>query len=282
MQGQNSQGGTGRDDDDDAMSEQSDTTSSSASTTHSFPYERDKIVEAITNFYSLLTELFLPTSVLKLPPAGGWPNIWSGPATFHKTDLVMDLLRHLPYIANDGPTANSIHYKCNVVDYSTFGPPEFARADSEFESFAEAVDLPSEDAPHCFLLARGYESGGRNMILNTATGELLVDMIRYNVEYVGDLVQYLDGLKEEYRSLTIVPVLGEEARAENLSPEEEADESKVEDILKTEIRASEEPLWTDLDFRWARHLYRSHGWPGPDYKKNDALKAIEVYKARRE
>ncbi|KAF3007098.1 hypothetical protein E8E14_007652 [Neopestalotiopsis sp. 37M] len=262
VQGQNSQGGTGRDDDDDdAMSEQSDTTSSSASTTHSFPYERDKIVEAITNFYSLLTELFLPTSVLKLPPAGGWPNIWSGPATFHKTDLVMDLLRHLPYIANDGPTANSIHYKCNVVDYSTFGPSEFARADSEFESFAEAVDLPPEDAPHCFLLARGYESGGRNMILNTATGELLVDMIR---------------------SLTIVPVLGEEARAENLSPEEEADESKVEDILKTEIRASEESLWTDLDFRWVRHLYRKHGWPEPDYEKNDALKAIEVYKAGRE
>lgn len=64
------------------------------------PYDRDKAVAAVTEFYTFLTtHLHFDPSERKTPPPTRWPEIT--PARFSflgKTDTVIDLLKHLPYL----------------------------------------------------------------------------------------------------------------------------------------------------------------------------------------
>ena len=53
----------------------------------------------MTAFYQFLTTLvfYEPADIL-YPPPGGWPQIREKLAPWHKTDEVVELLRHLPYL----------------------------------------------------------------------------------------------------------------------------------------------------------------------------------------
>jgi hypothetical protein len=61
------------------------------------------MVEPIASFYATLTKFpYLPASDIMTPPATGWPQ--ADVANFRKlgkTDLVVEVLRHLPYIRVD-------------------------------------------------------------------------------------------------------------------------------------------------------------------------------------
>ncbi|CZR68625.1 uncharacterized protein PAC_18524 [Phialocephala subalpina] len=64
------------------------------------PLSRDEIVAIVTNFYTFLTTYpFLLPEHIKTPPASGWPSstvdIWR---KMGKSEAVLDLLAHLPYI----------------------------------------------------------------------------------------------------------------------------------------------------------------------------------------
>ncbi|KAH7092264.1 hypothetical protein FB567DRAFT_516871 [Paraphoma chrysanthemicola] len=63
-------------------------------------YSRDECVAAIRDYYDFLAKSFMDPLFIVEPPQNGWPDI-STDATNHlgKTEQVMDLLRHLPYIA---------------------------------------------------------------------------------------------------------------------------------------------------------------------------------------
>ena len=66
-------------------------------------YARDEVVKEVTSPSELLTGLHIPKSALKLPLAGGWPDINSERyAWLKKDDTVLDLMRHLPYIYREG------------------------------------------------------------------------------------------------------------------------------------------------------------------------------------
>ena len=62
------------------------------------------IVEPISSFYALLARFpYIPASDILTPPADGWPE--SDVANFRKlgkTDFVVEILKHLPYIRTDG------------------------------------------------------------------------------------------------------------------------------------------------------------------------------------
>jgi hypothetical protein len=82
---------------------------------------RDELIATITSFYTFLTSMYLPSSALKLPPPEGGHSIT--PETtrgLNKSALVVDLMRHLPYIddSRKGEMKTMIHYKSDVVDYS--------------------------------------------------------------------------------------------------------------------------------------------------------------------
>ena len=65
-------------------------------------YSRDKCVAVIRDFYEFLTSMFMDPTFIVEPPPGGWPSIDADAMReLGKTDEVVDLLRHLPYIANN-------------------------------------------------------------------------------------------------------------------------------------------------------------------------------------
>ncbi|KAF2036463.1 hypothetical protein EK21DRAFT_95744 [Setomelanomma holmii] len=64
-----------------------------------FPYSREKCVQAIHNYYKFLSELYLDDTLILEPPEDGWPSVTlRALQDLHKTDEVVALLRHLPYI----------------------------------------------------------------------------------------------------------------------------------------------------------------------------------------
>ena len=82
-------------------------------------YSRDETVKAILAFYQQLTKHpYLDETALKIPPASGWDNIdQEALRAIGKTDTVIDLLRHLPYL--DGRSDGYlIAYETVPVDFT--------------------------------------------------------------------------------------------------------------------------------------------------------------------
>jgi hypothetical protein len=202
-------------------------------------------------------------------------------ACLNKTGFVNDLLRHLPYITDDkyGEFITRIHYKCNVVDYSGFSPEQLSTMVDEFEWRAELIELEPDMYEHTILFADGYESGGRMMCLNTKTGQMIVEMLKYQTDAIKDVNEYLDGLMQSYKTLEMVPIPGEEDLTENLKQEGEVYEAGLMENCLAQTPDEEFP--TSLDARWVRHLYRKSGWPSPEYNKEEALAAIEAFRVSR-
>lgn len=62
-------------------------------------YDRDSIVAEITSFYKLLSAFYIPADAIIYPPPDGWPEVTPKNYSFlEKTDAVIDLIRHLPFI----------------------------------------------------------------------------------------------------------------------------------------------------------------------------------------
>jgi len=70
------------------------------------PYSRSDTIAAIGDFYKFLTEVYLKDLRVIHPPTEGWPSIVDADPTllesFGKSDEVMSLLAHLPYIHSPG------------------------------------------------------------------------------------------------------------------------------------------------------------------------------------
>lgn len=65
-------------------------------------YSRDATIAAFRDYYQFLTKLYLPESAIDEPPPEGWPTTTTeSKRDLGKTDEVIELLRHLPYIPQD-------------------------------------------------------------------------------------------------------------------------------------------------------------------------------------
>ncbi|KAF3770636.1 hypothetical protein M406DRAFT_224494, partial [Cryphonectria parasitica EP155] len=85
----------------------------------------EHLVAPFRDYYTFLTTLYLPEAALKHPPKGGWPNITRETCSgFGKTDMVIDVLRHLPYI-EEHRNLHSVDFNCDVLDYSTATGEDF-------------------------------------------------------------------------------------------------------------------------------------------------------------
>ncbi|KAG9546555.1 hypothetical protein KCU77_g15824, partial [Aureobasidium melanogenum] len=83
-------------------------------------YDRDIAVEAIRSYYKFLTTIpAIQTSDVLEPPTGGWPNITTTSlAALGKDEIVVDLLRYLPYIRRTHSGNENISYDTVVINYS--------------------------------------------------------------------------------------------------------------------------------------------------------------------
>ncbi|KAK1838610.1 hypothetical protein CCHR01_18767 [Colletotrichum chrysophilum] len=61
-------------------------------------YSEATTVAAVTDFYAFLTKMYLPESAIVHPPPGGWPTLTSDLSELGKSDEVLSLLAHLPYV----------------------------------------------------------------------------------------------------------------------------------------------------------------------------------------
>ncbi|OTB06618.1 hypothetical protein M426DRAFT_9396 [Hypoxylon sp. CI-4A] len=256
------------------------------------PYTRDEYIATINDFYTLLTRLHVPKEALIHPPQDGWPNITAeaGSST-GRSEFVLDLLKHLPYIAGGVEAGVDIHYKCNVVDYSTRFPRDLE--DSVMASIiwdGEEAYYPDEDAedrwaskempPYTFVLAEGHESYGRALFLDTKRGKVIEEMVRAGLAGVWDVVEYFADLRNSYLTLQMMPVLGYETVINARGLDDDGEEEVPTPVReKTEL----DDFFPNVrDVYWIRHIYRSHGWPGPEFRREAALRRAQKYLLFRE
>ncbi|KAG9517115.1 hypothetical protein KCU93_g8861, partial [Aureobasidium melanogenum] len=120
-------------------------------------YSRDETVNAILAFYQqLIKHPYLDETALKIPPASGWDTIDAEALrAIGKTDTVVDLLRHLPYLDGRGDGY--------LVAYETI-PVDFTIVSTAMTE--EVYPIPG----HCVYLAGGLGREGYRLILDTERG----------------------------------------------------------------------------------------------------------------
>lgn len=228
-------------------------------------YTPEELAAVFLDFYQFLTTLHYKPENLKVPPPEGWGDKVH---THGKSDLAVEVLRRLPYFNSDETTA--IHYKSSLLDYTTLPHDYFA--DSWMDTADDYYDFMREgravDPTDIVFIATGYESGGRQFLLDVNRGEVSVDVIRCEIFAGVDVNEFFDTLKEEYRSLRVIPYEGcVSMEAENVS---ECDE----EITEAEVCAQSEYWWSELDAQYVRQMYRSYGWPDA-FRREEAFKAME-------
>ncbi|KZM26876.1 uncharacterized protein EKO05_0011417 [Ascochyta rabiei] len=279
---------------------------------------RDQLVTIIGDYYKFLTTFYIPSSALKFPPPGGWPNIT--PETtkdFPRSPIVVDPLRHLPYIdeKESGNMITHIHYKCNVVDYSTVKPDQWGHEDFQLgaSSIIEWIeelrgddlneDYDDDDEGYLWyrdesrdkdfdkeenwwngddpeeiklenmvVLADGYESGGRCLVLDVFKGNIHEDMTSCNLLSEVPVEQFFARLKTKLENLEMVPVPGKKGYEGDMYGD-------VQGV--PEVDVLDEPLVEGDPAQQYKRIYRSFGWPGEMYRKEEALVAISAHIQRR-
>ncbi|KAG9850865.1 hypothetical protein KCU98_g7053, partial [Aureobasidium melanogenum] len=83
-------------------------------------YDRDVAVEAIRSYYKFLTTIpAIQASNILEPPTDGWPSLTTKSlAALGKDEVVIDLLRHLPYVGRTHSGNENISYDTVVINYS--------------------------------------------------------------------------------------------------------------------------------------------------------------------
>jgi hypothetical protein len=279
---------------------------------------RDELVVIIGSYYKFLTKFYIPSEALKFPPPGGWPNITSETTKrFPRSPIVVDLIKHLPYIdaKYSRNMVTHIHCQCDVVDYSTVEPSEWDHED--FQSGAGTIEQwigemkQSKKNHHIYdndeegylwyqdeerdkhldkqenwwdgddpediklenmiVLANGYESGGRTLVLDVFKGNIYEDILRCNMLSEVEVEDFFSKFEE----LKYVPVPG---------GYKEPGKSLAEGELYTDVLdvdQFDEALLGGDPAQQYKKIYQNFGWPGDAYRKGDAIAAIQAHHQRR-
>jgi hypothetical protein len=247
-------------------------------------YSQDACVAAVRSYYDFLTKMYLKNSDVIEPPQEGWPSITTEILQdLGKTETVISLLRHLPYIRvsseDDRDNAQGAPW-CYFADW---------QLDAHYVSLGhlncESLKIHSENLienvpPHVI----GLTSGGRDnpvFLLDTELGIIhwpeCVGEIRYNpsrelieddpyiyapedeAEWRADapawaIDDFFEVLKDQYRELCFVPT----------SP-------RI--VLDTYTTLA---VGTDGMIALLQDIYHEHGWPGlARYRKQECLQAVQ-------
>ncbi|KAF6840296.1 hypothetical protein CPLU01_01320 [Colletotrichum plurivorum] len=134
-------------------------------------YDRDDFVRLLTDYYNFCNRVFWRATVVQAPP-GGWPEINQETlAALNKNDTVVDLLRHLPYVDDQGyQTEPFIMDDTPIVNYRSKKLQKEIR-EGEFTDMAlsrAGADPPLP--PSCAAIAICSNRNGYEVILDTDDG----------------------------------------------------------------------------------------------------------------
>ncbi|KAK2036422.1 hypothetical protein LZ31DRAFT_232639 [Colletotrichum somersetense] len=242
-------------------------------------YSQEATVAAVTDFYAFLTKMYLPESAVVHPPPEGWPTLASDLQDLGKSEEVLSLLSHLPYVRQDLPDNQKPEVTPDGywIDWRKAGS-SLRRGGSNIDALRTTTEGPAftEHVPesvvgltmsehHVFLIDTELgvvywpECPGR-----LRDGPRCIEDDPYDycddddeAEWRADgaawsIADFFEVLKDEFRSLRWVP----------------RDEYKVMD---SEIKRRRNPIPA------LQEVYRRHGWPNlQQYRKQECLEETKA------
>ena len=127
-------------------------------------YSRDETVAAVSAFYQqIIKHPYLDYSALLVPPASGWDSLAvDGLKNEGKSDTVIDLLRHLPYLLGEKPHEDIlVYYETLAICYAGAETGSCTWMDQNHP-------LPG----HCVYLTCNLDREGYSLIMDTERGWL--------------------------------------------------------------------------------------------------------------
>ncbi|PVH72989.1 hypothetical protein DL98DRAFT_501701 [Cadophora sp. DSE1049] len=275
-------------------------------------YSRDATVTAVLRFYhSIIRHPYLNSSTLTIPPRNGWPNI-NFPG---KTNNVLDLLRHLPYLrAEKQYDQFTIHWECVPICYVDLVE------DDDWQDLEKSYGLPPLP-PHCVYLARAGSYLNTSLILDAETGTVIEYSVmanditipieeyerlpveeRWKVHRATPVVEFFEGWRERYERLVWMlvpnpigqPVTGRfHSRAEGRREEEVLlrgggmEEISVEDEGggDEEMDGLDQERYLVMERRREHvadiyNMFLRHGWPDHFDKERCRVELLELEKSK--
>ncbi|KAH7182357.1 uncharacterized protein B0J16DRAFT_356360 [Fusarium flagelliforme] len=236
-------------------------------------YSTTDIAATLLAFYQFLTTLHYDAKHLKIPPPEGWPGLDPLLDYLGRSEKVGEVMKHIPYFHND--CKSNIHYKSRLVDYPTLPRDCFEdvmdwRLNSDNRTWSTRRET-FVDFYDFFPLALGRETWGRHMWLNVRDGEIMQEDNKVQDVEPVDLREYLNGLKQAYINLDLIPCRGKlifEVIDFNELPEGQR-------VTEDEVIAQQGDWGTDLDIHYVKQLYRDCGWPDA-FRRDEAFDAVDA------
>jgi hypothetical protein len=226
------------------------------------PYDRDEVVAEVLSFYEFLTTLHLPEDCIKRPPGGEWPQITSERfAALGKTDIVIDLLRHLPYIARDGKKYTEdykIWEHTICVDYTgaRFENSFFRFYDRDAAEPTQYMEVERwdrfKDPEHLACIARSSTAkAGYQIFIDTRDGQWLV-------------MEYVDGVHITYNN------------ARDLWEQQKNGFRELDEIPvgPTEVLATHRDSSNPERIDRLKQAFGKHGWPTQKFRREECMNEV--------
>jgi hypothetical protein len=243
---------------------------------HEVSYSQEATVAAVREYYRFLTRMYLKERYVIEPPEEGWPEINSETlGGLGKTNEIISLLRHLPYIRRSSDDDTEGAAMCQFADWRSMAHSivlgqlsvEDVRATTE-------SSLPDSISSHVVSLTGGglrnpeflldiklgivywYEcrsdirrNPSREPIQGEAYDDAPDDEIDWRLDSVAWAIpDFFELLKDQFRQLNYVPI----------SPRKVFYASTMEGMPMVQA------------------VYRAHGWPNLQrYRRQDCLKEVQ-------
>ncbi|KAI4665854.1 uncharacterized protein J4E78_003319 [Alternaria triticimaculans] len=249
-------------------------------------YSREACIAAVRDYYQFLTRMYMDESVIIEPPKEGWPSVTPDSMRgLNKTDEVISLLQHLPYIRGSGSSFENPQAApwCAFSDWQRdLGRVLQGGVKGEtLKLCSEGASFTDEVPAHVI----GLTTGGRDnadFLLDTELGVVYWIECPYEIrhnssrepieddpyDYAPDneaqwraesecwaIADFFGMLKDQFRQLSFIPI----------GPK------SVIDIYAT-LGPEDNGLVTML-----QKVYREHGWPDVTrYRKTECLAAVQA------
>lgn len=249
---------------------------------HEVSYSREATIAAFHDFYQFLTKFYLSEDMIDEPPTVGWPSVTNENVhLLGKNDEVTELMRHLPYIADDSliaPHAECAHWPSLLASHPDDHRKPFDGTDIDgLRILTEDLDWENV-TPSAFGISIGHD----RFILDTQFG--IVHCLDIPIEVkeaaprkaIRDIpcdcspdhencwrccsaawtvVDFFEVMKQRYRDLQYLPMNG----------------TRVEEWFDEYEDGDYRPV-----LRSVRQVYKEHGWPDLSvYNKEDCMEAVE-------
>lgn len=160
----------------------------------------------------------------------------------------------------------SFHYKCKLLDYTTFEYKNFGSRHQDKDREEWWSTESRVPASWMVPLAAGRGNGGSEFFLNIVDGEINEIILSSSTPGPIPLKIWIDEMQDAYSRLHLIPCPGRVTMDCRDVPERDERDGR---ITEDQFREQTEDWPTELDVQYVRQVYRDHGWPHA-FRRDDA------------